>query len=73
MVLVGQRLVVQNGLERHVERSALAGIAVHFTAFASLKMAHPRAAANDLPVFRYLDSLLDALRRHNIEMSLLAQ
>ena len=61
MAVVGGRLVVQNRFERHVERTALAGIAVHFAAFAGLKMAHPRAAADDLPVLCDLYSLLDAL------------
>jgi hypothetical protein len=61
MVVGGRKLVVQNRFERHVERAALAGITVHFTAFAGLKMAHPRAAANDLPVLRDLYSLSYAL------------
>jgi hypothetical protein len=58
---VDRKLVVQDHFKRHVERAALAGIAVHFAAFAGLKMAHPRAAANDLPVLCDLYSLLDAL------------
>jgi len=50
MVVVNQRLIVQNCLERHIERAALAGIAVHLAAFSGLKMTHPPAAANDLSV-----------------------
>jgi hypothetical protein len=73
MVVFGQQLIVQYCFERHVERAALAGITVHFAAFAGLKMAHPRAAANDLPVFRDLYSLLDALGRHFSKMSRVAQ
>jgi hypothetical protein len=61
MVVVCRRLVVQNRFERHVERTALAGIAVHLAAFAGLKMADPSAAANDLSVFRDLYSFGDAL------------
>ena len=73
MVVVDQQLIVQNGLERHLERAGLAGITVHFAALASLKMAHPSTAANDLSVLCDSYSLCDALGRHNIEMSLLAQ
>jgi hypothetical protein len=73
MVVVSWRLVVQNRFERHIERTAFARISVHFAAFAGLKMAHPRAAANDLPVFRDLYSLLDALGRHFSKMSRVAQ
>ncbi len=72
-MVVDQKLVVQNCLERHVERAALAGITVHFAAFTRLKMAHPRAAANDLPVLRDLYSLSYALGRHFSKMSLVAQ
>jgi hypothetical protein len=61
MVVVCRRLVVQNGSERHVERTALAGVAVHLAAFAGLKMTHPSAASDDLPVLCDLYSLGDAL------------
>jgi len=60
MVVVDQRLIIQYCFERHIERAALSGITVHFAAFPCFKMAHPRAAANNFPVFRYLYSLLDA-------------
>jgi hypothetical protein len=73
MVVVDRRLIIQNCFERHIERAALAGIAVHFAAFAGLKMAYPRAAADDLSVLCDLYSLLDALGRHNIDVSPLAQ
>jgi hypothetical protein len=61
MVVVCRRLIVQNRFERHIKRAALAGIAVHFAAFAGLKMAHPPAAPDDLSIFRDLYSLGDAL------------
>ena len=67
------KLIIQNCSERHIERAALAGITVHFAALAGLKMAHPSAAANDLPVFRDPYSLCDALGRHFSKKSLLAQ
>jgi hypothetical protein len=73
MVVADRRLVVQDRFERHVEAAALAGIAVHFAAFAGLKMAHPRAAANDLPVLSDLYSLGDALGWHFSKMSRVAQ
>ena len=59
--MVDQRLIVQNGLERHIERALFTGITVHFAAFAGLKMAHPPAAPVDLSIFRDLYSLGDAL------------
>ena len=71
--MVDQRLIVQNGLERHIERALFTGITVHFAAFAGLKMAHPPAAANDLPVLCYLYSLGYALRRHFSKKSRVAQ
>jgi hypothetical protein len=61
MVVGGRRLVIQNSAERHIERAALSGIAVHFAAFTGLKMAHPPAAPDDLSVLRDLYSLGDAL------------
>jgi hypothetical protein len=73
MVVVCRRLVVQNRFERHIERTAFAGIAVHLAAFAGLKMADPSTAADDLPVFRDLYSLGDALGRHFSKMSRVAQ
>ena len=72
-MVVDRKLVVQNLLEGHVERAALAGIAVHFAAFAGLKVAHPRAAADDLSVLCDLYSLLDAFGRHFSKMSRVAQ
>jgi hypothetical protein len=73
MVVVDQLLVIQNYLERHIERAGLAGIAVHFAAFAGLKMTYPRAAANDLPVLRDPYSFGYAFGRHFSKMSLVAQ
>ncbi len=73
MVVFDQRLIVQNCLERHVERTALAGITVHFAAFAGLKMTHPSTASDDLPVLCDFYSLGDALGRHFSKMSRVAQ
>ena len=50
MVVFNQRLIIQNSSDRHIEGTALAGIAVHLAAFSGLKMTHPPAAANDLSV-----------------------
>jgi hypothetical protein len=61
MVVVGRQLVVQNRFERHIERTALAGIAIHLAAFAGLKMAHPPPASDDLSVLCDLYSFGDAL------------
>jgi hypothetical protein len=61
MVVFGQRLIVQNRFERHIKRTALTGIAVHFAAFAGPKMAHPSTASDDLPVLCDFYSLGDAL------------
>jgi len=60
-VVVSWRLVVQNRFERHIERTALARISVHFAAFAGLKMAHSSTAADNLPVLCDFYSLGDAL------------
>jgi hypothetical protein len=73
MVVVDRQLIVQNCLKGHIERAALAGITVHFAAFAGLKMAHPRAAANNLSVFCDLYPLCNALGRHFSKMSQVAQ
>jgi hypothetical protein len=67
------KLIIQNGSERHIERALLAGITVHFTAFAGLKMAHASAPANDLSVLCDLYPLSYALGRHFSKKSRMAQ
>jgi hypothetical protein len=63
-MVVDQELIVQNCSERHIERTALARITVHFAALAGFKMTDPSAAPDDLSVLRDLDSLGDAFGRH---------